>query len=69
MISLEYLGIENVKEIKRNPSYDELYKDETEDSLTGYERSVLTKSGALDVSTGIFTGRSPKDKYIVVDEN
>jgi len=69
MISLEYLGIENVKEIKRNPSYYELYKDETEDSLTGYERSVLTKSGALDVSTGIFTGRSPKDKYIVVDEN
>ncbi len=69
MISLKYLGIENVKEIKRNPSYDELYKDETEDSLTGYERSVLTKSGALDVSTGVFTGRSPKDKYIVVDEN
>ena len=66
---LQALGVENPVEIFHNLSYDELYKHETDPSLTGYEKAYLTKSGALSVDTGIFTGRSPKDKYIVKDEN
>ena len=66
---LQALGIENPVEIYHNLSYDELYKHETNPALTGYEKAYLTKSGALSVDTGIFTGRSPKDKYIVKDEN
>ena len=66
---LQALGIENPVEIFHNLSYDELYKHETNPALTGYEKAYLTKSGALSVDTGIFTGRSPKDKYIVKDEN
>ncbi|MDY6348759.1 MAG: phosphoenolpyruvate carboxykinase (ATP), partial [Bacteroidales bacterium] len=65
---LEALGISNPVEIFHNLSYDELYKHETDPSLTGYEKAYLTKSGALSVDTGIFTGRSPKDKYIVMDD-
>ena len=66
---LQALGVENPVEIYHNLSYDELYKHETDPALTGYEKAYLTKSGALSVDTGIFTGRSPKDKYIVMDEN
>ena len=66
---MQALGIENPVEIYHNLSYDELYKHETNPALTGYEKAYLTKSGALSVDTGIFTGRSPKDKYIVKDEN
>ena len=66
---LKDLGVENPVEIYHNLSYDELYQHETDPSLTGYEKAYLTKSGALSVDTGIFTGRSPKDKYIVLDEN
>jgi len=66
---LQALGVENPVEIFHNLSYDELYKHETNPALTGYEKAYLTKSGALSVDTGIFTGRSPKDKYIVKDEN
>ena len=66
---LQALGVENPVEIYHNLSYDELYKHETNPALTGYEKAYLTKSGALSVDTGIFTGRSPKDKYIVKDEN
>lgn len=60
-------GIKNVKNIVYNPSYDELFKAETNPSLTGYEKGVVTNTGAVDVKTGKFTGRSPKDKYIVKD--
>lgn len=66
---LKDLGILNPVEIYHNLSYDELYKHETNPALTGYEKAYETKSGALSVDTGIFTGRSPKDKYIVMDEN
>ena len=66
---LAYLGISDVEEILRNPSYEELFRDETDPSLSGYERSVMTELGALNVMTGIFTGRSPKGKYIVMDGN
>ena len=66
---LNDLGVLNAVEIYHNLSYDELYKHETNPELTGYEKAYQTKSGALSVDTGIFTGRSPKDKYIVMDEN
>lgn len=62
---LEDYGIKDVKEIIHNPSYDELYAYETDKNLSGYEKSAVTELGALNVDTGIYTGRSPKDKYIV----
>lgn len=62
------LGITNVKEIVRNPSYEQLFEEEMNPNLQGYEKGVLTDLGAVAVDTGIFTGRSPKDKYIVLDE-
>lgn len=66
-ISLEKYGISNVKEIIYNPSYDFLYQEELNINLEGYERGFLSELGAVNVMTGIFTGRSPKDKYIVND--
>ncbi|WP_061035058.1 phosphoenolpyruvate carboxykinase (ATP) [Vibrio sp. MOR3] len=60
-------GLHNVKEVVRNPSYEMLFEEETRADLTGYERGVVTELGAVAVDTGIFTGRSPKDKYIVKD--
>ncbi|AJJ19150.1 MULTISPECIES: phosphoenolpyruvate carboxykinase (ATP) [Yersinia] len=60
-------GIHNVSEIVYNPSYDLLFQEETKPTLEGYERGILTTTGAIAVDTGIFTGRSPKDKYIVRD--
>ncbi len=52
-----------------NPSYEYLFKEETNPALTGYEKGQLTELGAVNVMTGIYTGRSPKDKYIVMDQN
>ncbi|MEF1308725.1 phosphoenolpyruvate carboxykinase (ATP) [Vibrio mytili] len=60
-------GLHDVTEVVRNPSYEVLFEEETRDDLTGYERGVVTELGAVAVDTGIFTGRSPKDKYIVKD--
>lgn len=65
--SLEDYGIKGVKEVIHNPSYDDLYRYETDEKLEGYEKGVKTEFGAVAVDTGIYTGRSPKDKYIVVD--
>ena len=65
--SLEEHGITNVKELIYNPSYQRLREDELNSSLTGFEKGFLTESGAVNVMTGKFTGRSPKDKYIVKD--
>ncbi len=67
-LDLSIYGITNVKEIFYNLSYDELYKHETNPELEGYEKGHLTNLGAVSVDTGIFTGRSPKDKYIVKEE-
>ncbi len=64
---LEALGITGAKELHYNPTYEELYEKESDGSLTGYERGQLTELGAMNVMTGIYTGRSPKDKYIVMD--
>jgi len=61
-------GIVTPVEIIHNPSYDKLYEEETAEGLTGYDKGVVTESGAVSVDTGIFTGRSPKDKYIVKDD-
>jgi len=67
-IDLSSYGITNVREIVRNPSYEQLFQEELREDLEGYERGVLTESGAVAVRTGEFTGRSPKDKFIVYDE-
>jgi len=61
-------GINNVEEVFYNPSYELLFEHETNPELEGYEKGQLTESGAIAVDTGIFTGRSPKDKYIVRDD-
>ena len=66
---LEERGITNVKEIIYNPSYELLFKEETSSSLKGYEKGQVTELGAVNVMTGVYTGRSPKDKFIVEDEN
>jgi phosphoenolpyruvate carboxykinase (ATP) len=65
---LKKYGIENVTEILYNPSYNTLFAEETKPGLTGYEKGIITRSGAVSVDTGIFTGRSPKDKYVVLDD-
>ena len=68
-IDLSKYGITGATEIIYNPSYEQLFKDEMDPSLEGYDKGVLTELGAVNVMTGIYTGRSPKDKYIVMDEN
>mgnify|MGYP002623929014 CR=1 FL=1 len=66
-IDLTQYGITGATVIAHNPSYEELFQAEMDPSLTGYEKGQLTELGAVNVMTGIFTGRSPKDKYIVDD--
>jgi len=66
---LSRYGIKNVKQVFYNLSYDELFEHETNPNLEGYEKGFVTNLGAVAVDTGIFTGRSPKDKYIVVEES
>jgi phosphoenolpyruvate carboxykinase (ATP) len=61
-------GITSVQEIIYNPSYEQLYEAETDASLTGYEKGQVTELGAVNVMTGIYTGRSPNDKYFVWDQ-
>jgi len=65
---LSNLGIKGVKEIIYNPSYERLYEDELNPSLKGFEAGHLSELGAVNVMTGEFTGRSPKDKYFVEDD-
>jgi phosphoenolpyruvate carboxykinase (ATP) len=61
-------GIKEAKEIIYNPSYDLLFEEETKPGLDNSEKGIATKSGAVAIDTGIFTGRSPKDKYVVMDD-
>ena len=68
-IDLSKYGIQNVSEVLYNPTYEVLYNEETRPELEGYDKGVVTELGAVNVMTGIYTGRSPKDKYIVMDEN
>ena len=67
-ISLDKYGIKNTGEIVYNPSYEYLFKEELNPDLQGFEKGQLTELGAINVMTGDFTGRSPKDKYIVKDD-
>ena len=69
MLDLTKYGILGATEIIRNPSYEFLFEEEMRPDLTGYDKGQLTELDAVNVMTGIFTGRSPKDKYIVMDEN
>ncbi|MBR6940181.1 MAG: phosphoenolpyruvate carboxykinase (ATP) [Clostridia bacterium] len=66
---LSVYGINGVTEILHNPSYETLFEEETKPGLTGYDVGKVSELGAVNVMTGIYTGRSPKDKYIVMDEN
>ncbi|MFJ5449740.1 phosphoenolpyruvate carboxykinase (ATP) [Pectobacterium carotovorum] len=66
--ALAAYGIHDVRDIVYNPSYELLFKEELSPTLQGYERGTETQLGAVAVDTGIFTGRSPKDKYIVRDD-
>ncbi|QTF06829.1 phosphoenolpyruvate carboxykinase (ATP) [Brenneria izadpanahii] len=66
--ALTAYGIQDVRDIVYNPSYDLLFQEEIDPTLQGYERGTETRLGAVAVDTGIFTGRSPKDKYIVRDD-
>ena len=68
-IDLSRYGITGVSDIVYNPSYEVLFEEETKAGLTGFEKGQVTELDTVNVMTGIFTGRSPKDKYIVMDEN
>lgn len=68
-LDLTQYGITGTKEVVYNPSYELLFEEETKEGLTGFEKGQLTELGAVNVMTGIYTGRSPKDKFIVMDEN
>ncbi len=68
-IDLSRYGITGVNEIIHNPSYEQLFEDETNPALEGYEKGQITELDTVNVMTGIYTGRSPKDKFIVEDEN
>ena len=66
-INLRKYGITGVKEILYNPTYEVLYNEETKPGLEGFDKGQVTELGAINVMTGVYTGRSPKDKYIVYD--
>lgn len=65
MLDLSVYGIQSTGETYYNPSYEDLFRFETDPSLTGWEKGFVTNLGAVAVDTGEFTGRSPKDKYVV----
>ena len=67
-IDLTKYGITGTPEIIYNPDYDYLYRAELDPSLTGYEKGQITDMGAVNVMTGVYTGRSPKDKFFVMDD-
>ena len=67
-LDLSKYGITGVTEIVHNPSYDVLFAEETKPGLEGFEKGQVTNMGAVNVMTGVYTGRSPKDKFFVKDE-
>ena len=69
VIDLSKYGITGTQEIVHNPSYEFLFEEETKPGLEGYDKGQVSELGAVNVMTGEYTGRSPKDKFIVVDEN
>ena len=68
-VDLTKYGITGTTELVYNPSFEMLFEEEMKPELEGYDKGVLTELDAVNVMTGIYTGRSPKDKYIVMDEN
>ena len=68
-IDLAKYGITGTTEVVYNPSYETLFAEETKPELEGYEKGRVSELGAVNVMTGIYTGRSPKDKFIVMDDN
>ena len=68
-INLSKYGISGTTEIVHNPSYEMLFEEETRPELEGFEKGQVSELGAVNVMTGIYTGRSPKDKFIVMDDN
>ena len=68
-MNLSKYGITGTTEIVHNPSYELLFEEETKPGLEGFEKGQVSELGAVNVMTGEYTGRSPKDKFIVVDEN
>jgi phosphoenolpyruvate carboxykinase (ATP) len=67
-LDLSKYGITGTTEVLYNPSYEVLFNEETQESLTGFDKGQVTELGAVNVMTGVYTGRSPKDKFIVMDE-
>ncbi|MDR0428989.1 MAG: phosphoenolpyruvate carboxykinase (ATP) [Tannerellaceae bacterium] len=67
-LDLSKYGITGVTEIVHNPSFDVLFNEETKPGLEGFEKGQVTELGAVNVMTGVYTGRSPKDKFFVMDE-
>lgn len=67
-LDLSKYGITGVTEIVHNPSFDQLFQEETKPGLEGFEKGQVTELGAVNVMTGVYTGRSPKDKFFVMDE-
>ena len=68
MIDLTQYGITGTTEILYNPTYEVLFNEETKANLQGFDKGQETELGAINVMTGIYTGRSPKDKFIVYDD-
>jgi len=68
-LDLTKYGITGTTEIIHNPSFDFLYAEETKPELTGFDKGQVSELGAVNVMTGVYTGRSPNDKFIVMDEN
>ena len=68
-IDLSKYGITGTTEVVYNPSYEMLFEEETKPELEGYEKGQVSELGAVNVMTGIYTGRSPKDKFIVAVAN
>ena len=66
---LEQYGITGATEVLYNPTYEVLFNEETREGLTGFDCGQETELGAINVMTGVYTGRSPKDKFIVDAEN
>ena len=69
VIDLSKYGITGTTEIVHNPSYEYLFEEETKADLDGFDKGQVSELGAVNVMTGVYTGRSPKDKFIVMDEN
>ena len=68
-VDLTKYGITGATEIIHNPSYEFLFEEEMKPGLEGFDKGQLTELDAVNVMTGVYTGRSPKDKFIVMDEN